>query len=113
MSSQSWSWVERHKAEGLAGGCLDNLPDIEFKFIRDDGDFVDQADVDRSEGILEKVTISAAVGLETEMTWSTIEPYRVAAASLQLSDTPPMILRVFFTVNCSFPGSIRSGLKAR
>ena len=58
-------------------------------------------------------TISALLVELTGITRSMTCSYSSFDRIVQLAVTPPMILGVFRVFHCGFPGSIRSGEKAR
>jgi len=54
VTAQARSGIEGHKAEGLGGGGLDHLPDVDAHAAEDLLHLVDQGDVDAAEDILEQ-----------------------------------------------------------
>jgi hypothetical protein len=45
------SGVEAHEAEGLGGGGVEHVPDVETEAVVDDLELVDEGDVDRAEDV--------------------------------------------------------------
>ena len=60
MASDAGPGVEGHEAEGLGGRGIDCLPYVDAKFGGEDGQFVDQGNVDVPKGIFEELRSSAS-----------------------------------------------------
>ena len=54
MSAEAWAWIKGMKAEGLRGGGIDDLPDVEIHAQAQHLEFVDQRDVDAAVNIFEQ-----------------------------------------------------------
>src|ERR1700730_4381946 len=55
VSAESWARIERHEAEGLGGGSVDNFPDIHAHTQAEHLEFVDQCDVDAAKDIFQEL----------------------------------------------------------
>src|SRR5579872_6238072 len=55
MATETWSGIEGHESEWLCRSGIDHLPDVDTHPVAHHREFIHQADVDHSEGILEKL----------------------------------------------------------
>ncbi len=62
VPAQTGAGIEGHETEWLAGRGVDDLPGIQSKAAAHHGDLVDQADVDRAEGVLQQLDHLRRVG---------------------------------------------------
>ena len=55
MASPTGTGVKRHEPEGLGGGGVNYVPQVQAHLIRQYGQLVYQPDVDRAEGVLQQL----------------------------------------------------------
>jgi hypothetical protein len=62
VAPEPWPREEGHEAEGLGGGGADDLEGVDSEPARELGHLVDEADVDRAEGVLQQLDHLGGVG---------------------------------------------------
>jgi hypothetical protein len=62
VPAQAGPRVEGHEPEGLAGGRVDDLPDVDAQGAGHEGDLVDEADVDGADGVLQELDHLGGLG---------------------------------------------------
>jgi hypothetical protein len=55
VATPSRAGIEAHEAEGLGGGGVEDLPDVDAHSVEDDLELVDQGDVDGAEDVLQEL----------------------------------------------------------
>ena len=81
-ASDAGAGLEAHEAVGSGRGGVDDLRDVDADPVGEDGELIDEHDVDRAEDALQQLAISAVPGGVTLTTWSQTVSYRSTARSV-------------------------------
>ena len=73
MPAQAGAGVKAHKAKGLGGGGVDDLPDINAHLGEDDFHLVHQGDVDAAKNIFEEF---GGIGHVALLRWPNMRGYQ-------------------------------------
>ena len=55
VTAQAGTGVEGHKAERFGSGGVDYFPNVEIQAVAHEGNFVDQTDINRAEGVFQQL----------------------------------------------------------